>query len=306
MKEFVHLRVHSAYSLSEGASHVKAYLSAAKAHGQPAFALTDRDNLFDAMNFSEYATAAGIQPIVGCDLRLSIGDGKLGSFTLLAQTEAGLRQPLRPGTERVVAQGGRGRGGRRPDRPLRVPRCPGGTLRRPHPADGSPEGRPPPFPHPPLRGACGRDLRVASVRVLRPPLRRDMPFGGRGRGGIGHRDGTPGPRLRQALPTGFLRGRRRAVGGSAGRHERRLVRDRGPSRAMAAPEGHIGKDPGDDHRGPYREPRPRTPPPARHRGDEGAVRRPSRGIRERSQRGAAVRVQGRQAQADPAAVRVRG
>ncbi|MGO9483621.1 MAG: DNA polymerase III subunit alpha [Rhodomicrobium sp.] len=68
---FIHLHVHSAYSLLEGALPVKALAKLAAADAQPALAITDRNNLFGALEFSEYLAAEGIQPIVGCALNVA-------------------------------------------------------------------------------------------------------------------------------------------------------------------------------------------------------------------------------------------
>jgi DNA polymerase-3 subunit alpha len=68
---FIHLHVHSAYSLLEGALPVKALAKLAEADGMPALAITDRNNLFGALEFSEYLAGAGIQPIIGCSLNLA-------------------------------------------------------------------------------------------------------------------------------------------------------------------------------------------------------------------------------------------
>ncbi|MBI3505702.1 MAG: DNA polymerase III subunit alpha [Proteobacteria bacterium] len=65
---FVHLRVHSAYSLSEGAIKIKTLVELAKQNGMPAVAITDTGNLFGALEFSYAAADAGIQPIIGCNL----------------------------------------------------------------------------------------------------------------------------------------------------------------------------------------------------------------------------------------------
>ena len=65
---FVHLRVHSAYSLLEGALKIEKLAKQAKADGMVALALTDTNNLFAALEFSEKMAGAGIQPIVGCTL----------------------------------------------------------------------------------------------------------------------------------------------------------------------------------------------------------------------------------------------
>ncbi len=66
--DFIHLKVRSAYSLTEGAIKLDKVVALAKAEMMPAVAVTDRNNLFGALEFSQYATNAGIQPIVGCDL----------------------------------------------------------------------------------------------------------------------------------------------------------------------------------------------------------------------------------------------
>ena len=63
--DFVHLRVHSAYSLSEGAITPKALAELAKRNEMPAVAVTDTGNLFGAMEFAGYAKDAGVQPIAG-------------------------------------------------------------------------------------------------------------------------------------------------------------------------------------------------------------------------------------------------
>src|SRR5687768_5314806 len=71
---FVHLHVHSAYSLLEGAMTISKLAEFAKADKQPALALTDTDNMFGGLEFSEKVAAYGIQPIVGCSLGVDFGD----------------------------------------------------------------------------------------------------------------------------------------------------------------------------------------------------------------------------------------
>ncbi len=66
--DFIHLKVRSAYSLTEGANKIDKVVSLAKEAEMPAVAVTDRNNLFGALEFSQYASKGGIQPIVGCDL----------------------------------------------------------------------------------------------------------------------------------------------------------------------------------------------------------------------------------------------
>ncbi len=64
--DFVHLRVHSAYSLSEGAIRVGELAALAKSMSMPAVAITDTGNLFGALEFSDACAKAGVQPITGC------------------------------------------------------------------------------------------------------------------------------------------------------------------------------------------------------------------------------------------------
>jgi DNA polymerase-3 subunit alpha len=71
---FVHLHVHSAYSLLEGALPISRLAEFAKADKQPALALTDTDNMFGGLEFSEKLSGYGIQPIVGCAVAIDFGD----------------------------------------------------------------------------------------------------------------------------------------------------------------------------------------------------------------------------------------
>lgn len=65
VNRFVHLRVHSAYSLLEGAIHPKALVKLCVEHDMPAVAVTDTGNLFGALEFSLAAAESGVQPIIG-------------------------------------------------------------------------------------------------------------------------------------------------------------------------------------------------------------------------------------------------
>src|SRR5215203_339688 len=95
---FVHLRVRSAYSLLEGAIKADKVATLAAKGEMPAVGLTDRANLFGALEFSSYTKDAGVQPIIGCALPvLGIGEGpperwaRTPTIVLLAQNEAGYR-----------------------------------------------------------------------------------------------------------------------------------------------------------------------------------------------------------------------
>jgi DNA polymerase III subunit alpha len=99
---FAHLKVHSAYSLLEGALTIPRLAKLAAAHGFPALGLTDTNNLFGALEFSDKLAEAGIQPIIGVALNLDFeerspdqgeraatrvtGDGPIALF---AMSEAG-------------------------------------------------------------------------------------------------------------------------------------------------------------------------------------------------------------------------
>jgi DNA polymerase III subunit alpha len=68
---FVHLRVHSSYSLSEGAIKAEKIPVLAREAGMPAVAITDTANLFGALEFSQACVAKGVQPIIGCQIALA-------------------------------------------------------------------------------------------------------------------------------------------------------------------------------------------------------------------------------------------
>ncbi len=71
--QFVHLHVHTAYSLLDGAVRVKDLLDMAAALKMPAVAITDHGTLFGVLDFYEKANAAGIKPILGCELYVTPG-----------------------------------------------------------------------------------------------------------------------------------------------------------------------------------------------------------------------------------------
>ena len=68
--DFVHLRVHTAYSLSEGAIKVPALVELCAKNRMPAVAITDTGNLFGALEFSLACAGAGVQPIIGCQMAI--------------------------------------------------------------------------------------------------------------------------------------------------------------------------------------------------------------------------------------------
>src|SRR3954471_1478340 len=102
---FVHLHVHSAYSLLKGSIKIAKLGELAKADRQPALALTDTDNMFGALEFSDKMAGYGIQPIVGCELAVDFGDQDPNArnalaaapsrIVLLAARERGYRSLMR-------------------------------------------------------------------------------------------------------------------------------------------------------------------------------------------------------------------
>src|ERR1700761_232431 len=96
---FVHLHVHSAYSLLKGSIKVQKLAELAKADHQPALALTDTDNMFGALEFSDKLAGYGIQPIVGCELAVDFADQDPNARNALAAAPA-----------RIVLLGARERG----------------------------------------------------------------------------------------------------------------------------------------------------------------------------------------------------
>ncbi len=70
---FVHLHVHSQYSLLDGACHLEKLVEKAKEFRMPALALTDHGNLFGAIDFYHLAKKAGIKPIIGCEVYVAPG-----------------------------------------------------------------------------------------------------------------------------------------------------------------------------------------------------------------------------------------
>ena len=88
---FVHLRLHTEYSVVDGMARVDDAVAAAAADGMPALAITDASNLFGAIKFYEAARAAGVQPVIGCDLWITNERNRDAPHrvTLLARNRAG-------------------------------------------------------------------------------------------------------------------------------------------------------------------------------------------------------------------------
>jgi DNA polymerase-3 subunit alpha len=88
---YVHLRLHSEYSIVDGIVRIDEAVEAAAADGMPALALTDLSNVFGLVKFYQEARAAGVKPVIGCDLWLEneADRDKPYRVLLLCQSRAG-------------------------------------------------------------------------------------------------------------------------------------------------------------------------------------------------------------------------
>lgn len=92
---FVHLRVHSEFSLKDGLLTIPALLEKAQRCGMHAIALTDLSNLYATVKFYQRAMQAGIKPIIGADLILGNEAKETSQFTLLCQNMTGYKNLLK-------------------------------------------------------------------------------------------------------------------------------------------------------------------------------------------------------------------
>ncbi len=101
---FVHLHVHSEYSLLDGACRIKDLVQKAKAEGQKAIALTDHGVMYGVIDFYDAAIEAGIKPIIGCEVYTTDGDRtqktagrdeEIGHLVLLVKNEEGYKNLIR-------------------------------------------------------------------------------------------------------------------------------------------------------------------------------------------------------------------
>ena len=195
---YVHLKVHSAYSLLEGALQIPKIAKLAIAHGMPAVGLTDTNNMFGALEFSDKLAEAGLQPIVGCTLQIDLREsgGKAAPQAAsrrqraadqarrrhcgLRPHGAGLRQPdearerLLPqarGQRAAARQDRRPRGAlRRSDRADRRPRRPG-RWRAPSPASRTSPASGSKNCTPPSTARCSSSCSATAWRTRPPPSR---------------------------------------------------------------------------------------------------------------------------------------
>ncbi|MBV0899707.1 MAG: DNA polymerase III subunit alpha [Wolbachia endosymbiont of Fragariocoptes setiger] len=85
---FIHLRVHSVYSLLESSVKIEELIDLCLRYKMPAVAITDSGNLFGSLEFAEYAASKGIQPIIGCNIIIDHLNQKL-PILLIAKNEKG-------------------------------------------------------------------------------------------------------------------------------------------------------------------------------------------------------------------------
>src|SRR5262245_12318672 len=86
---FVHLHLHSEYSLADSTIRIGEMVKRCVKLGQPAVALTDVDNLFAAVKFYKAAEGAGLKPIIGADVGLADGNEQAARMTLLCRDRNG-------------------------------------------------------------------------------------------------------------------------------------------------------------------------------------------------------------------------
>ena len=100
--DFVHLHMHSSYSLLEGAITIKKLQQLCSDHSMPAVAITDTGNMFAALEFSELLSHAGIQPIIGCQIKFKYGaendNLEPSPIVLLAKNENGYQNLMKLST----------------------------------------------------------------------------------------------------------------------------------------------------------------------------------------------------------------
>ncbi len=99
MSEFVHLHVHSQYSMLDSALRVKKMVASAAALKMPAVALTDHGNMFGAVQFHAECTSKGVKPILGCEVNLCAdrknGGREANHLVLLARSQEGYKNLVR-------------------------------------------------------------------------------------------------------------------------------------------------------------------------------------------------------------------
>ncbi|MET1003843.1 MAG: PHP domain-containing protein, partial [Acidimicrobiia bacterium] len=103
-ESFVHLHLHTEYSMLDGASRIGEVVAAAAADGQPAVGITDHGNMYGALELYKAAKDAGVKPIIGMEAyftntsrfeRPKRQEHEIFHLTLLAETEQGYRNLIK-------------------------------------------------------------------------------------------------------------------------------------------------------------------------------------------------------------------
>lgn len=101
MKQFVHLHLHTEYSLLDGATRIKNLVEETKARGYKAVAITDHGNMYGALQLYEACLKEGIKPIIGCEFYIchdrfnKTGKGDMAHIVLLAKNNDGYKNLLK-------------------------------------------------------------------------------------------------------------------------------------------------------------------------------------------------------------------
>lgn len=96
-RPFVHLHLHTEYSIVDSTLRIPALMSAVQAAGMPAVALTDQSNVFGLVKFFRRAMQHGVKPLIGVDLKIRNPDesDRPFSLVLLCQNRLGYRNLTR-------------------------------------------------------------------------------------------------------------------------------------------------------------------------------------------------------------------
>ena len=149
---FVHLRLHTEFSVVDGTCRIDDVLKAAQADGQPALAITDLNNLFGGLKFYKSARSKGVKPVLGAELVMQPqGDEGESRLLVLVQNHQGYlnlseilarawTQPLGKTQTQAQVAGVVARAARGPDRAVGCPYRPGGPGLA---ARGRDHGQPP-------------------------------------------------------------------------------------------------------------------------------------------------------------------
>ncbi len=176
---FVHLRVHSEFSIADGIVRLDDLVKAAAADGQGALALTDLGNAFGLVRFYQEARGKGVKPIAGCDVWITNPDDrdKPSRLLLLVRDKRWLPEPLRAALEGVAHQPvSRPRRGRRAMARSRARPGPAGAVGRaagryrPRAGGRQRRGRAPPCAA--LGAACSRAASTSSCSATASPAAR--------------------------------------------------------------------------------------------------------------------------------------